>query len=162
MSQAVSTTESRATSTARVDAAGTPPLPSAVRDVVLLLARVLLGVILIAHGLQKFVSNGIAGTTEMFTAVGVPMPQVSAVLAATIETVGGGLLVLGLLTPLAGVLVAAVMAGAFWFVHMGQGLFASDGGWELVAVIALAALTFAVTGPGRVSLDALLLRSRRR
>lgn len=159
MSQSVSSTTSHPVEASRDVAA--PPLPTVVRDLVLLAARALLGVVLIAHGLQKFVTNGLEGTATMLAGAGVPLPQVSAVAAATVETLGGALLVLGLLTPIAGVLVAAVMAGAFWFVHKGQGLFASDGGWELVAVIAVAALTFAVTGPGRISLDALLGRRRR-
>ena len=161
MSQSVSTsTDTRPSQpTAPVDPAA-PRLPVAVRDLVLLGARVLLGVILIAHGLQKLLTNGIAGTAAGFEQGGVPLPLVSAGFAAGVETLGGLLLVLGLLTPLVGLLVAGVMAGAFWFVHMGQGLFAADGGWELVAVIGLAALTFAVTGPGRFSLDALLGRRR--
>lgn len=43
---------------------------------------------------------------------------------------------------------------------MGQGLFATDGGWELVAALGLAAVVFALVGPGRFSLDALLRRRR--
>ena len=72
------------------------------------------------------------------------------------------LLLLGLLTPVVGVLVAAVMGGAWWFAHRGAGLFAAEGGGELVAVIGLLALALAAVGPGRLSLDALLARGRTR
>lgn len=158
MSQPVSATKAHAA--AAFDEAA-PPLPSSARDLVLLAARTLLGVVVMAHGLQKFLTNGLDGTATMFAGMGVPLPQVSAAASAGIETVGGALLILGLLTPVAGVLITAVMAGAFWFVHMGRGLFAADGGWELVAVIGLAALMLAVVGPGRFSLDALVRRHRR-
>lgn len=131
-----------------------------VRDVVLLLSRVLLGVVLVAHGWDKLVGTGLAATGDGFAAMNVPAPQVSAAAAGAVELVGGLLLMLGLLTPLAGVLVALVMAGAFAMVHAGAGVFVADGGWELVAVIGLAALTFAAVGPGRFSLDHLLTSRR--
>jgi putative oxidoreductase len=53
-------------------------LPRALRDTLLLLARVGLGAVFLAHGLQKFVTNGMAGTTEGFVAMGVPAPAFSA------------------------------------------------------------------------------------
>lgn len=137
------------------------PLHS-LRDIGLLLTRVLLGVVLFAHGWQKLATNGLDATAAGFTQMGVPLPEISVALAAGIETVGGVLLVLGALTPLAGIAAAFVMAGAFWFVHAGNGLFAADGGWELVAVIALAAIQLALVGPGRYSVDALLARRRGR
>ena len=154
--------------TDRPDAAPrrTPALPFAapagVRDVGLLLARVLLGVILIAHGWQKVVTNGLGPTGEAFAGMGVPMPEFSAAFAGLVELGGGALLVLGLLTPLAGVLVALNLAGAWWFVHRGHGVFVDAQGWELVAALGLAAATFALVGPGRLSLDALIGRARRR
>lgn len=132
-----------------------PRVSSGVRDVGLLLTRVLLGAIMMAHGWQKLVTNGLDATGGAFEQMGVPMPHVSAALAAAVELGGGALLVLGLLTPLAGVAIAAVLAGAFFFVHMGKGLFAADGGWELVAALGLAGIVFALVGPGRFSLDAL-------
>lgn len=123
------------------------------RDIVLLLARILLGVVLMAHGWQKFVLNGLETTGATFEKLGVPLPGVSAALSAAVELGGGALLILGAFTPVAGLLVAAVMAGAFMFVHAGNGVFMADNGWELVAGLGLAAVTFAVVGPGRFSVD---------
>lgn len=137
-------------------------LPQPIQDLGLLLARVLLGVILIAHGWQKFFDNGIAATAEGFRGMGVPLPDVAAVFAASVEFGGGILLIAGLLTQLAGLLVALNLAGAWWFVHRGHGVFVTGGGWELVAALALAGVVFAVVGAGRISLDALLTRRRRR
>ncbi len=161
MTQSVSTSDADrstvVTDAADPAAAGLPPV---VRDTVLLLARVLLGVILIAHGWQKVALNGLDATGAAFAQMGVPLPQVSAAIAATVELGGGALLLLGLLTPLAGLAAVAVLAGAFAFVHAPNGLFATDGGWELVAALGLAAAVFAVVGPGRFSVDA-VLRARR-
>lgn len=134
-------------------------LPRTVRDVVLLVGRILLGIILIAHGWQKLGTNGLTATADGFEKMGVPAPQLSAAFSALVELVGGSLILLGALTPVVALLVALDMLGAFLFVHVGKGVFATEGGWELVAVIAVAALAFAV-GPGRFSVDALLARRR--
>ncbi|WP_246179211.1 DoxX family protein [Actinomadura decatromicini] len=48
------------------------------------------------------------------------------------------------------------MAGAFWFVHMDNGLFSEKGGYEYVMVLAAVSVLFALTGAGRYSLDAVL------
>lgn len=126
---------------------------SPVADIALLLARVGLGVVLIAHGWQKWDEMGIEGTSGYFDSLGVPLPTAAAYAATGIELIGGGLLVLGLLTPVVGVLVFLNMAGAAWFAHRENGVFVAEGGWELVAVIGLLALVLAAVGAGRASLD---------
>jgi putative oxidoreductase len=133
-------------------------LPTPALDLGLLLARVMVGVVLIAHGWQKLDTFTIAGTTDSFEAMGVPVPQAAAVFAAAVELGGGILLLVGLLTPVAAALVVVNMLGAFWFVHRSAGVFVADNGWELVVVIAAAAVAVAVAGPGRASLDHLIGR----
>ncbi|MGO1886141.1 MAG: DoxX family protein [Citricoccus sp.] len=135
------------------------PMPQLVRDSVLLVARVVLGVILVAHGLQKVV-QGVSATAEGFGAMGIPLPEAVAVLTMAVELGGGALLILGLLTPIAGLLAAVILAGAIVFAHLGNGIFAADGGWELAAGLGVGALVLAVVGPGRFSLDQLLVRRR--
>lgn len=136
------------------------PVPHTVRDIGLLVTRVLLGVILIAHGWEKIVTDGVGVTGESFESMGVPAAQAAAVFSGSVELVGGILLVIGLLTPIVAALVVVVMFGAFLFVHAGSGVFATDGGWELVAVIALAVVVFALVGPGRYSVDSLIAGRR--
>lgn len=149
------------TAAARTAAADTlVPVPGLVRDVGLLLTRVLLGVVLIAHGWEKLVTNGAGATGEFFDSVGVPAAQAAAVFAGVVELAGGILLVVGLLNQVVAALVVVVMLGAYLFVHQGAGIFATNGGWELVAVIALAAVVFGLVGPGRYSLDALIAGRR--
>jgi len=137
-------------------------LPPIARDLVLLIARVGLGVVFVAHGWQKFRTNGIDGTAQAFEKMGVPAPTLSAYYATGAELLGGIALIVGVLTPIAGVLLALDMAGAFAFVHLSNGVFASDGGWELVAVLGLLSLTLAAVGPGRLSLDRLIIRTPER
>jgi putative oxidoreductase len=130
----------------------------AVRDALLLVARVVLGVVLVAHGLQKFLSNGIGGTAAAFAKMGVPGAPVAAIYAAVVETVGGLLLIAGAATSIVAVLVLLDMLGAFLFVHVTNGVFAASGGFELVAVIAALAITIGAVGAGRWSVDAVLAK----
>ncbi|MBP3088500.1 DoxX family protein [Corynebacterium sp. sy017] len=131
---------------------------SIIKDIALLISRVILGVILVAHGWDKF--QNLDGVTAMFTQVGAPMPNLSALAAASIELGGGILLILGLLTPIAGVLVFLVMLGAAILVHLENGIMAADGGWELVGAIGVAALALAAAGSGTFGIDQIFRRSK--
>ena len=128
-----------------------------VRSIALLVSRIILGVILVAHGYQKFAEWTLAGTAQAFAGMGIPLPGVSAAVAAIIELVGGILLILGAFTPIVGVLVFLQMLVAAVLVHIGNGIFVADGGWELVGAIGAGALALAAAGAGRWSVDGLLL-----
>ena len=119
-------------------------LPTVARDVAALIARILVGVVFIAHGWQKLAVNGIEGTSGFFGQVGVPLPTLSAWVAALLEVVGGVALILGLGVPVAGLLLAADMVGAYLFVHVGRGIFVDGGGAELVMALGAASLLLAV------------------
>ena len=80
--------------------------------------------------------------------------------AAVVELVAAALL-LGAATVVAGALVVLDMLGAFLLVHIGNGVFVTDGGFELVWAIAAAALVLVAVGPGRFSVDAALAGRRR-
>lgn len=121
------------------------------RDLFAFIARLAIGIVLIAHGVQKFFGLGMPVISEAFGRLGIPLPSIAAWFTVLVEMVGGALLVLGLLLPLVGVLVALLMAGAAWFVHLPYGLF-SPNGYELVLVIGVAALALGFNG-GRWSLD---------
>lgn len=138
----------------------TRPLPAPTGDVAVLVARIVLGVVLTAHGLQKLVSNGFGATSAGFAKMGVPVPPVSAAYATVVELGGGILILFGALTTVACALVVLDMLGAFAFVHVSKGVFVGGGGWELVAMIAVGAVLLATAGAGRYSLDH-ALRSRK-
>jgi putative oxidoreductase len=135
--------------------------PAPARDLALLLTRVAVGLVFLAHGWQKLFTNGIDGTAAFFDQAGVPAAAAAAWFAALVEVAGGAALVLGLAVPVAGLLLLVNMLGAFVFVHAGAGLFVDQGGYELVLTLGAAALLLAVLGAGRFSLDNLLAAHRR-
>ena len=129
-------------------------------EIGLLLLRLAVGLGLAAHGTKKmfgwFGGPGLSATGQFFTVLGFPPGRRHALMAALGETVGGVLLALGLATPAAAAIVISVMLVAVVTVHLTKGFFAQKGGYEYAFVLAVAALTVAFTGPGSLSLDALL------
>ena len=133
------------------------------RDLVLLVARVGLGVLMLAHAkLEYDFGGGLAGVGRLFTEAGVPLGAVTGPANVLFELVGGIAVILGAAVPVVGVLMALNMAGAWVFVHT-SGLFAMDhNGPEVVIALGLLSLVLAVTGSGRFGLDHLIVRRLRR
>lgn len=128
----------------------------------LFVARVVIGVVFLAHGLQKLSFNGIDGTSKFFDSLGVPAPNVLATTAGIVETVGGIAFILGLLLPLFGVLFAIDLLGAFWWFHSNNGFWAFDRGYEWVIALGVAMLLIAFSGGGPFALDHVLFGRRSR
>ncbi len=120
--------------------------------------RIAVGLTFLAHGLLKGLGMGFAGTAGFFAQVGAPFPAVTSVLIIVLESVGGLLLVLGLLTRPVGVLLACDMLGAIVLARH-DGFFAPKGG-ELEILLLSCALALALAGAGAWSLDALIARRR--
>lgn len=132
-------------------------------DVSLLALRLVVGGVMVAHGAQKLLTQGLDATIGGFAGMGVPLPEVAAPFVIGIELIGGALLVLGAALPIVGLLVAIDMLVAAVLVHAPFGVFVGDGGWELVAALGAGALVLAVVGGGRFGVDgALAGRSRGR
>jgi putative oxidoreductase len=133
------------------------------RDLVLLVARVGLGVMMIAHTKVAYDYGGsLGGVVDAFDQSGVPLPAIAGPANLFGELIGGALLILGFGVPVIGVLMAVNMAGAWIFVHT-SGLFAFDrNGPELVIALGLLSLVLAVTGSGRLGLDHLVFGRTRR
>jgi len=122
--------------------------------------RVVLGFLFAAHGWQKFNEWTIAGTQASFAKMGVPAAEIAAPVVAGLELAGGIALILGVLTRIVAALLALDMLGALFLVHAPAGVFAANGGYELVLLLAAAALALALTGAGRISVDRALFGRR--
>lgn len=122
-----------------------------------LILRVPVGLILMAHGAQKlfgwFGGNGLAGTAGWLSSMGMEPGLLMAILAGGAEFFGGLALVLGLLTRPAALVAAFTMLVAIFSVHINNGLFVADGGYEYALTLMVALLALAVQGGGYLSMD---------
>ncbi|HEY8314170.1 MAG TPA: DoxX family protein [Candidatus Baltobacteraceae bacterium] len=126
-------------------------------DALLLIARLILGLGLAAHGAQKlfgwFGGHGPKGTGAFFESMGF-RPGIPFALAAGLGEFGGGLLVaLGFLGALGPAVILMVMLVAIFTVHIGNGFMSSNNGWELPGLNIAGALAFAAVGFGTYSID---------
>ena len=120
----------------------------------LLILRLVLGLTMAAHGVQKLF--GLQEAATAFESLGFVPGRRNALLAGLAEAVGGLMLALGFITPGAAAAVAGVMLVAAVSVHWKNGFFLTKGGYEYTLVLGLSALSLAFIGPGRLSVDALL------
>lgn len=126
-------------------------------DAVLLMLRLWLGVVMVAHGINH--GRNLDGTARWFSKIGFRQARLQARLSAAGEVLIGLGIAVGFLTPVAAAGLVAVMFTAFWTVHRFAGFFVfhrPDEGWEYVATLAVAAVALATLGPGFVSVDAVL------
>jgi putative oxidoreductase len=125
-----------------------------------LLLRLLVGGLFIGHGTQKlfgwFGGSGLDATAQGFDKMGMSPGRRHALAGGIGEAGGGAALALGLATPLASGVLTAVMLTAVHRVHLKNGPWVTNGGYEYNAVLIAAVLTLAETGPGKLSLDAAL------
>lgn len=122
-------------------------------DAAILLARIGLGAVFVAHGWQKFFTLGLNRVAQQFVGYGIPQPDITAAIVAGVELAAGIALIVGVLTPLAGILLGVDMAGALYFVHATNGPFITQNGWELVVALGAGVLLVAAVGAGRFSVD---------
>ena len=123
----------------------------------LLIIRVVAGLTLATHGLNKIFGGGkIAGTTGWFASMGMKMPFINAWMAALTEIGAGLLLAIGFLTPLAAAGMVAIMVVAGITTHRANGwfIFNAGGGIEYVVVLAAVGFGLGCTGAGEWSVDA--------
>lgn len=122
-----------------------------------LMARLVIGGLFIGHGTQKlfgwFGGPGKAGTEAMMEHLEMQPAKVHARLGGLTETLGGTLIAAGLATPLASAALIGVMTTAIKKVHLPNGPWVSNGGWEYNAVLISAVTALTETGPGALSLD---------
>ena len=138
--------------------------PSAMADMGLLLLRLAVATVFIVHGWGDVFDAGVSNNVENYRDAGIPLPELSAPYTAYIQLIGGFLLVFGALSrPLAAGFVVA-MAGALIYVHSGEPLtIQPDGsGFGFAFIMGAASLALLLLGPGRYSVDRLVVAWRAR
>lgn len=128
------------------------PTPARV-NLALFILRVVTGIIMFMHGWQKVFQYGFAGVTQGFAGMGVPMPGIMGPFIALLELIGGIALIIGLLTPVFAALLAADMVGAILLVHLKNGFFMQEQGYEFTLALLGACLALMLAGAGRYSVD---------
>jgi len=136
-------------------------MSSALSSLGILLVRVVLGIVFVAHGWQKLAVDGLAATQGAFAGMGIPLAEVAAPVVAVTELAAGVALVVGFATRIAAALLAVTAIVALVAVHLPNGFYSTTGGIEYVLVLAVASIAIVLTGPGRLALDALVVRGRR-
>jgi putative oxidoreductase len=128
--------------------------------IVRFLLRITLGGLFIGHGTQKlfgwFGGHGLDATASFFEQLGLRPGRRNAIAAGAAEAGGGTAMALGLATPLASAALIGTMLTAIHRVHLKNGLWISNQGYEFNLILILAAALLAELGPGPASLDHLL------
>jgi putative oxidoreductase len=122
----------------------------------LLVLRLCLGTMFMAHGMQKvfglFGGPGIKGVAQFLTSLGFAPATLWAYVLGCTELVGGILVILGLFTRGAAALLFIVMAIAVITVHLSKGFFMDNGGFEYPFIIAGVCAALVLMGSGKYAL----------
>jgi putative oxidoreductase len=122
-----------------------------------LILRIIVGGYFFGHGTQKlfgwFGGYGPEGTGQFFETIGLRPGKLHAQAAGAAEAGGGALLLAGAATPVAASVLTATMLTAIHRVHLKNGPWVSDQGYEYNLVLIGVALALAETGPGSPSVD---------
>lgn len=118
----------------------------------LLVIRLIVGVIFLAHGIAKF-NMGMDAVSGFFGNVGIPLPMFFAWAVTLLETFGGAALIAGVFVELVASLLIVVMIVAIVTAKKGVGLV---GGYELELALIAALIPFIIHGAGRFSFSRII------
>jgi putative oxidoreductase len=117
------------------------------------LIRATLGIVFVPHGYDKLFAGKAATYAKNFANLGLEPGIFFAYFLGSLEFFGGIMLAIGLLTRPIAFMFFIEMAVATFLVHLPFGWFATARGIELVVLLSLTSLAFAITGGGRFSVD---------
>lgn len=128
----------------------------------MILLRIVIGIIFMAHGSQKlfgmFGGGGLSGTAMFLESLGISSGFFMAILVGSTEFFGGLALILGLLVRPAAFALFIAMLVAIFSVHINNGLFMSNNGYEYPLSLLVISLMILIDGAGRLSLDNYLVK----
>lgn len=119
--------------------------------------RLIAGLIFTAHGAQKlfawFGGYGLEGTGQWMESIGLAPGYLMALMAGSAEFFGGLLLIVGFLTRPTSFVLAVTMIVAIFTVHIDNGLFMSNNGYEFGLALFAISISLMFSGAGKLSLD---------
>jgi len=122
-------------------------------DLAVLVLRICLGVVFVAHGLQAalgmFGGSGINVFSDMLASLGFKPALFWAYLGAYVELIGGLFIILGIFTRGAALLILIFMVVAAFKVHLAKGFFIQAGGFEYNFVLICVCIALMLLGPGK-------------
>ncbi|MFV0428929.1 MAG: DoxX family protein [Arachnia sp.] len=128
------------------------------RDIALMLARVVVGVVMVAHGWHRWQIAGIPEQVGQLDAAGIGYSASVVWAVIAFEIIGGILLAFGLATPAVGLALTVMNVGVIVLLRAQNGFYVYEQGWEYNAVLAAFGLIFLAFGSGRAGLDHLFMR----
>lgn len=131
-----------------------------ISDIFLLLARLVLGAIMIAHGWRRYFVDGMQSQIDYLNQFAVPQSAIFAYGATILELVGGVFLIVGALTPFVALAYAAQMGMTIAWTNWFRGPFLATQGYEYHLALGAFAMAFVGVGAGRASIDGLFRRGR--
>ena len=124
--------------------------------------RIIVGVIFIAHGSQKlfgaFGGYGLEGTGQWMESIGLTPGYLMALLSGSAEFFGGVAVLIGLLARPAAVVLIGLLLVAIFSVHIGNGLFMSNNGYEFALALLGGSIAILIEGAGRLSVDRVIAK----
>ena len=123
----------------------------------LTIVRIVVGIIFAAHGSQKlfgwFGGNGLAGTAQWMESIGLTPGTLMALMAGGTEFFAGLALIVGLLARPAALGLSFTLLVAIFSVHIHNGLFMANNGYEFALALLAGTLAVLIEGAGKISLD---------
>lgn len=123
------------------------------RDIAYTLLRIVVGIILLAHGWTKVGTYGVAGVSGLMAKNGLEPATAFAVAAMFLETVGAICIIIGLFTRFFAAALAIEMLIGLLAVHLKAGFSAASGGYEYILLIGIVMFAVAIRGGGPYSVD---------
>jgi len=132
---------------------------SSLRSCGMAVLRIVVGVVFLMHGWQKF-SMGFHNVGGFLGQLGIPAPQLAAVVLTLLEFFGGIALIVGFFTRGFALLLAIDMLVAILAFHIKHGFFSSGGGIEFPLTLLAANLCLLFSGAGSISVDSFTGRKK--